>query len=95
MKIPSERTQIPPKYCLNLGLQPSLSPVPFMYVKVQANCINYFFVSFFRISPTAYGSSQARVRTGAAAAGLHHSQSNARSKPCLQPTPQLTVTPDP
>ena len=28
-------------------------------------------------------------------AGLHHSHSNARSEPCLQPTPQLTEMPDP
>ena len=31
---------------------------------------------------------------GATAAGLHHSPSNAGSEPPLQPTPQLTVTPD-
>ena len=37
----------------------------------------------------AYGSSQARGQIGAAAAaGLRHSPSNARSKPCVQPTPQ-------
>ena len=28
-------------------------------------------------------------RIGAAAAGLHHSHSNAGSEPCLRPTPQL------
>ena len=33
-------------------------------------------------------------RTGIVAAGPHHSHSNARSEPCLQPTPQLTATPD-
>ena len=32
-------------------------------------------------------SSQARGQIGAVAAGLHHSHSNARSKPCLPPTP--------
>jgi len=31
----------------------------------------------------------------AVAASLHHSHSNAGSKPRLQPTPQLTATPDP
>ena len=31
----------------------------------------------------------------AAATGLHHSHSNARSKPGLRPTPQLTTMPDP
>ena len=32
---------------------------------------------------------------GAVAAGLHHSHSNARSQPHLQPTPQLTATLEP
>ena len=32
---------------------------------------------------------------GAVAASLHQSNSNARSEPCLGPTPQLTATPDP
>ena len=40
----------------------------------------------------AYGSSQARGRIGAVAAGLRHSHSNARSEPSLQPTPQLMAT---
>jgi len=43
----------------------------------------------------AYGGSQARGLTGAAAAGLCQSHSNARSEPHLQPTPQLTATPNP
>ena len=42
----------------------------------------------------AYGSSQARGRIGATAAGLYHSHSNVGSEPCL-PTPQLTAMPDP
>ena len=37
----------------------------------------------------AYRGSQARGRTGAAAAGLPHSHSNVGSKPHQQPTPQL------
>ena len=40
----------------------------------------------------AYGSSHASSLIRAVAAGLHH---NARSEPCLQPTPQLMATPDP
>ena len=40
----------------------------------------------------AYGGSQARDRIGATAAGLHHSCSNARSEPSLQPTPQFMAT---
>ena len=34
------------------------------------------FASFFRAPPAAHGSSQARGRIGALAAGLHHSHSN-------------------
>ena len=37
---------------------------------------------------------EARGRIGAAAAGLHHNHSNARSKLCLQPTPQLMAMTD-
>ena len=43
----------------------------------------YFYCFFFRATPKAYGSSQARGRTGAGAAGLHHNDSNVRSKPSL------------
>ena len=43
----------------------------------------------------AYGGSQAMGLIGAVADGLHHSHSNARLEPCLQPTPQLTATLDP
>ena len=57
----------------------------------------FCFVLFclFRVTPVTYGSSQARDRIGATAAGLHHRHSNARSEPHLRPTPQLTATPDP
>ena len=45
-----------------------------------------FFLSFFiRAAPAAYESSQTRGSIRAAAASLHHSHSNARSKPGLQP----------
>ena len=47
------------------------------------------------VTPAAYGSFQARGQIRAAAAGLHHNHSNTRSKLYLQPTPQLTATPDP
>ena len=46
----------------------------------------------FRATPAAYGGSQARDLIRAVAAGLRHS--HARSKPRLQPTPQLMATPD-
>ena len=45
--------------------------------------------------PVAYGSSQARGQTGAVAASLRHSHSNAKSEPRLWPTPQLTAMPGP
>ena len=54
----------------------------------------FFFVClFFRATPAAYGSSQARGQIGAAFVSLHHS--NARSKPYRQPMPQLVATLDP
>ena len=37
----------------------------------------------FRATPEAYGGFWARGQIGAAAAGLHHCHSKARSKPCL------------
>ena len=57
----------------------------------------FFFFSFFlfTVAPVAYGHSQARNRIRAATPGLTHSHSNARSEPCLPPTPQLLATPDP
>ena len=55
----------------------------------------FFFFLLFRAAPTAYGSSQARGRIRATAAGLCHSHNNAGSKPCLWPTPQLTAMLDP
>ena len=57
----------------------------------------YIFKIFysFRAAPVAYGSSQARGRIRATAAGLCHSHSHAGSEPCLRPTPQLMAMPDP
>ena len=62
------------------------------YVKNYRNLLksNSFF--FLRVTPVACGDSQARGPIRATAASLHHS--NIRSEPCLQPTPQLTATPD-
>ena len=57
----------------------------------------FFFPSFFAISwaaPVAYGGSQARGPIAPAATGLRQGHSNAGSEPRLQPTPQLTATPD-
>ena len=56
----------------------------------------FFFLSFSfsRAAPVAYGGSQGRGLIRAVATGLHQSHSNAGSEPRLQPTPQLTATPD-
>ena len=57
----------------------------------------FFFFCLFAISwaaPAAFGGSQARGLIRAVAAGLRQSHSNAGSEPRLQPTPQLTATPD-
>ena len=54
-----------------------------------------FFLLFFRAALAAYGSSQARGRIRATAAGLYHSHSNAGSEPHLRPTPQPTAALDP
>ena len=55
----------------------------------------FVFVFVFRAVPMAYRSSQARGPIRAAAAGLHHRHSNARSEMYLRPTPQLMATLDP
>ena len=47
----------------------------------------------FRVSPMAYGGSQARGRVRAVAASLCQSHGNAKSEPRLWPTPQLTAMP--
>ena len=60
--------------------------------------LSFFFFFFslpyfllFRAAPAAYGSSCVKGQIGAVAAGLHHSDSNSGSEPCLQATPQLTT----
>ena len=54
-----------------------------------------FFFLVFRVTPAAYGSSQGRGWIETSAASLHHSHSNTRLEPHLQPTPQLTAMLDP
>ena len=51
-------------------------------------------VLLFRVIFLAYGSSQSMGLIGATAVSLCHSHSKEGSEPCLQPTPQLTATPD-
>ena len=63
--------------------------------KIELLAAHFFYFSLFRAAPVVYTSSQARGQIGAAAASLHHSHSNARSKVHLQPMLQLVATPDP
>ena len=48
-------------------------------IKTEKKSISLFFFLLFKGTPI-YGSSQARGQIRTAAAGLHHSHSNARSK---------------
>ena len=57
-------------------------------------CLFVVVVAISWAAPAAYGGSQARGPVGAVAASLRQSHSNAGSEPRLQPTPQLTATPD-
>ena len=52
-----------------------------------------YLLLLFRVTPMAYGDSQARGPVGAVAPSLRHSHT--RSKPCLWPIPQFTATTDP
>ena len=57
----------------------------------------FSFLPFFfppKDIPEAYGISQARGQIRAVATSLHHSHSNARFEPRLQPTPQVMATLD-
>ncbi len=69
-----------------------------MFARLKNSLLRlFFFFCLFAISwaaPAAYGGSQARGQIGAAAPGLRQSHSNAGSELRLQPTPQLTATPD-
>ena len=71
----------------------SLSPSPGSYS--SSSSFFFFIFGLFRTTTAAYGGSQARDLIGAVSAGLHYSHSNTRSKPHLQPTPQLTAMLDP
>ena len=72
-----------------------LEPTSLFYFILVYFILFYFIFNLFRAALMAYGGSQARGQIGATDASLHHSHSNARCEPCLQPTPQLTTTPDP
>ena len=59
-------------------------------------CFPVFCFCVLGATPTACGGSQAQdqIGAGAVSASLHHSYSNARSKPHLPATLQLAATPD-
>ena len=87
-----------PENHFSSSYQEARSMSSFYFYTLDLIFYHFFFLSFllFRAAPAAYGGYQARGRIGATAAGRHHSHSNAESEPlCLQPTPQLTATPDP
>ena len=67
----------------------------FIYFIFLSFCFVVVVVAISWAAPAAYGGSQARGLIGAVAASLCQSHSNAGSEPRLQPTPQLTATPDP
>ena len=71
------------------------SKLSFVFNLILFKLEKTFFFLLFRATRVACGSSLARGQIGAAAAGLHHSHSNAGSKPCLRPTPQLMAPPGP
>ena len=62
---------------------------------VNLNFYYFYYFFFFRPTPVAYGGSQARGRIAAVVTDLHHSHSNARSEPRLQPIAPLIATLDP
>ena len=64
------------------------------YLFIYLFCLFVVVVAISWAAPAAYGGSLARGQIGAGAASLRQSHSNAGSEPRLQPTPQLTATPD-
>ena len=90
------RPQAPRSWHLTVAVPPDPRKGPLW--KGQAFSSSYSirrFVCLFRATPSAYGSSQARGPIGAVVTGQHHSNSNARSEPRLQPKPHLRAMPDP
>ena len=69
--------------------------LPHCIIHILYFSIYYEVLTFSRATPAACGSSQARGQIRAETTGLHYSHSNAGSKSCLWPVPQLTAIPDP
>ena len=66
-----------------------------IFITIQFYYLLFMYFCLFRAAPMAHGGCQARGQIGAIAIGLRRSHSNAGSVLCLQPTPQLMMTPDP
>ena len=62
---------------------------------IEQNIVRLVGFCLSRAAPAIYGGSQTRGPIRDTAAGLHHSHSNTRSKPCLRPTSQLLAMLDP
>ena len=94
-----ERWRCPERHCGRhnnvLPKCPSQSPGSVKTVYRTRGFGGFCFFAFFRAAPVAYGGSQARGLIRVAAASPHYSHSDPRSKPHLQPTPQLETSPDP
>ena len=67
----------------------SSQSVPFFFF------FGFWLFAFSRASPMQYRGSQTRGLIGSIITGLCQRHRNTWSKPHLQPTPQLTATPDP
>ena len=87
---PVQLLPLEPPYAMSAALERPSPPK-----KELVNGLNNFLKYFFKAAPVAHGSSQARGRIRAAAAGLHHSHSNTGSETHLPPTLQLVAMPDP
>ena len=84
------------QFCTNSKAQiKSLDFIFFIFILFFYFFIFFVFLLFLWAAPAAYEGSQARGLIGAVATGLRQSHSNSGSEPSLQPTPQLTATPDP
>ena len=93
--------RIPCRQCYDSGLIPCpgtfclLQALPKKQEKMVFTVGDLLLFVFFRAAPMACGGSQARGRTGAGAASLHHSHSNSGSKLQLRPVPKFVVMLDP
>ena len=84
-----------PNQNLQRALAECLMTELMLHLKVTSSFIIIIIILLFSAAPVAYGSFQARGRIGAAAAGLRHIHSSARSEPHLQTIPQFMAMPDP